>query len=325
MKNVVLIGGGTGLAAMVKGFKNIEDVNLTAIITVADDGGSTGRIRDAYNVPAMGDIRHVLCAMAKEEEDSIFTELMNYRFVGDQDVGGHQLGNLIFLALTNITGSFMGAIAAIRKLLNVEGTIYPATLDNAVLYALMGDGTLVRGEKNIPSKQNHISKVFYQDQIHAYPEAIEAIQQADLIVYGIGSLYTSILPAVIVKDISEAIAQSLAPKVYFCNAMTQPGETEGYSLEDHVRAIEAHTYKNPVSLVVYNDAQIDQDVLDRYAKLGSTPVQMQEEDHMYQVVSKELTVVDETGRIRHDSDKLAQCLVEILESIEKESYNVIFK
>ena len=325
MKNVVLIGGGTGLAAMVKGFKNIEDVNLTAIITVADDGGSTGRIRDAYNVPAMGDIRHVLCAMAKEEEDSIFTELMNYRFVGDQDVGGHQLGNLIFLALTNITGSFMGAIAAIRKLLNVEGTIYPATLDNAVLYALMGDGTLVRGEKNIPSKQNHISKVFYQDQIHAYPEAIEAIQQADLIVYGIGSLYTSILPAVIVKDISEAIAQSLAPKVYFCNAMTQPGETEGYSLEDHVRAIEAHTYKNPVSLVVYNDAKIDQDVLDRYAKLGSTPVQMQEEDHMYQVVSKELTVVDETGRIRHDSDKLAQCLVEILESIEKESYNVIFK
>lgn len=325
MKNVVLIGGGTGLAAMVKGFKNIEDVNLTAIITVADDGGSTGRIRDVYNVPAMGDIRHVLCAMANEEEDSIFTELMNYRFVGDQDVGGHQLGNLIFLALTNITGSFMGAIAAIRKLLHVEGTIYPATLDNAVLYALMGDGTLVRGEKNIPSKQNHISKVFYQDQIHAYPEAIEAIEQADLIVYGIGSLYTSILPAVIVKDISEAIAQSLAPKVYFCNAMTQPGETEGYSLEDHVRAIEAHTYKNPVSLVVYNDAKIDQDVLDRYAKLGSTPVQMQEEDHMYQVVSKELTVVDETGRIRHDSDKLAQCLVEILESIEKESYNVIFK
>lgn len=325
MKNVVLIGGGTGLSAMVKGFKNIEDVNLTAIITVADDGGSTGRIRDVYNVPAMGDIRHVLCAMAKEEEDSIFTELMNYRFVGDQDVGGHQLGNLIFLALINITGSFMGAIASIRKLLNVEGTIYPATLDNAVLYALMGDGTLVRGEKNIPSKQNHISKVFYQDQIHAYPEAIEAIQQADLIAYGIGSLYTSILPAVIVKDISEAIAQSLAPKVYFCNAMTQPGETEGYSLEDHVRAIEAHTYKNPVSLVVYNDAKIEQDVLDRYAKLGSTPVQMQEEDHMYQVVSKELTVVDETGRIRHDSDKLAQCLVEILESIEKESYNVIFK
>lgn len=325
MKNVVLIGGGTGLSAMVKGFKNIEDVNLTAIITVADDGGSTGRIRDAYNVPAMGDIRHVLCAMAKEEEDSIFTELMNYRFVGDQDVGGHQLGNLIFLALINITGSFMGAIASIRKLLNVEGTIYPATLDNAVLYALMGDGTLVRGEKNIPSKQNHISKVFYQDQIHAYPEAIEAIQQADLIAYGIGSLYTSILPAVIVKDISEAIAQSLAPKVYFCNAMTQPGETEGYSLEDHVRAIEAHTYKNPVSLVVYNDAKIEQDVSDRYAKLGSTPVQMQEEDHMYQVISKELTVVDETGRIRHDSDKLAQCLVEILESIEKESYNVIFK
>lgn len=325
MKNVVVIGGGTGLSAMVKGFKHIQDIHLTAIISVSDDGGSTGRIRDVYNVPAMGDIRHVLCAMAKEEDDSLFASIMNYRFLGDQDVGGHQLGNLIFLALIDITGSFMGAIEAIRKLLNVEGTILPATLDNAILYALMGDGTLVRGEKNIPNMNNHISKVFYQDQIKAYPAAIEAIEQADLIVYGIGSLYTSILPDVIVKDISQAIAQSMAPKVYFCNAMTQPGETEGYSLEDHVRAIEAHTYKNPVSLVVYNDVEIDQDVLDRYAKQGSVPVKMEEEDHVYHVISKALTTVDETGRIRHDSDKLADCLVEILEGIEKGRYNVIFE
>lgn len=326
MKNVVVIGGGTGLSAMMRGFKHLEGVNLTAIITVADDGGSTGRIRDLYNIPAMGDIRHVLCAMAEEDdEDSLFSQLMNYRFIGSEDIGGHQLGNLIFLALVDLTGSFMGAVTAIRKVLKVQGTILPSTLDNAILYALMADGTLVRGEKNIPNIDNSISKVFYEDDIHAYPDAIEAINNADLIIYGIGSLYTSILPNVIVKDVRKAIAQSVAPKVYFCNAMTQPGETDGFSLEDHVRAIEYHTYKNPVSLVVYNNAEIEQSVLDRYARQGSVPVSIQEDDHVYDVISRPLTIVDDTGHIRHDSTAIANCLREILNHMEKETSNVIFK
>lgn len=147
MKNIVVIGGGTGLSSMLMGMKSIQNANITAIVTVADDGGSTGRIRDIYNVPAVGDIRHVLCAMAQDDENHLFSDLMNYRFEGDKDIGGHNLGNLIFLALMNLTGSFIGAIQAISKVLKVKGTIVPSTLDIVTLYAMMKDGTLVRGEK----------------------------------------------------------------------------------------------------------------------------------------------------------------------------------
>lgn len=325
MKNVVVIGGGTGLSAMMSGFKHLDNVNLTAIITVADDGGSTGRIRDAYNIPAMGDIRHVLCAMAEDDEDPLFSSLMNFRFPGSEDIGGHQLGNLIFLALMEITGSYMGAVQAISKVLKVKGNILPSTLDNAILYALMNDGTLVRGEKNIPDADNSIAKVFYEDDIKAYGPAIEAIKKADLIIYGIGSLYTSILPNVIVKGVREAIADTACSKVYFCNAMTQPGETDGYSLEDHVRAIEAHTYKNPVEIAVINKQPIDEQVLARYAKRGSVPVEMREKDHVYKVIEKDLTITDESGRIRHDSKAIADCLEEILADLQKDDSNVVFK
>ncbi|MEY8308440.1 gluconeogenesis factor YvcK family protein [Erysipelotrichaceae bacterium 51-3] len=325
MKNVVVIGGGTGLSAMMNGFKHLENVNLTAIITVADDGGSTGRIRDMYNVPAMGDIRHVLCAMAEDDEDPLFSQLMNYRFSGSEDIGGHQLGNLIFLAMMDLTGSYMGAVEAISKVLKVKGNILPSTLDNAILYALMNDGTLVRGEKNIPNANNSIAKVFYEDDIRAYPKAIEAIRQADLIIYGIGSLYTSILPNVIVKGVREAIADTTCPKVYFCNAMTQPGETDGFSLEDHVRAIETHTYKNPIEIAIINRNPIDEKTLERYARQGSVPVVQKEVDHAYKVFHRDLTIVDETGRIRHDSKAIADCLVEILAMMEKEEVHVVFK
>lgn len=325
MKNVVVIGGGTGLSAMMNGLKHLDDVSLTAIITVADDGGSTGRIREAYNMPAMGDIRHVLCAMASDDNETIFPQLMNYRFSGSEDIGGHQLGNLIFLALTDLTGSFMGAVNAISKVLKVNGSILPSTLDNAILYALMKDGTLVRGEKNIPNTNNSIARVFYEDDIKAYDKALEAIRNADLIVYGIGSLYTSILPNVIVKGVRETIAQTSCPKVYFCNAMTQPGETDGFSLEDHVRAIEYHTYKNPIEFAVINSAPIDEKVLERYARQGSAPVLSTEEDHPYRLLKRDLTIIDENGKIRHDSDAIAAAIEDILAELEKDQANVVFK
>ena len=325
MKNVVVIGGGTGLSAMMSGLKHLENVNLTAVITVADDGGSTGRIRDTYNLPAMGDIRHVMCAMAADDNESIFQDLMNYRFPGSKDIGGHQLGNLIFVALTDLTGSFMGAVEAISKVLQVKGEIVPSTLDNAILYAMTQDGTLVRGENNIPNSNNSVSRVFYQNQIHPYPKAIAAIEEADLIIYGIGSLYTSILPNVIINEIQRAIADSTVPKVYFCNAMTQPGETDGYSVEDHVRAIEKHTYKNPVDMVVINNAPVDPSVLERYARQGSLPVKVKENDHVYKILERDLITVDETGRLRHDPEAISKVVEELLETLEKEETNVVFK
>lgn len=315
MKNVVLIGGGTGLSAMMQGLKELPDINLTAVISVADDGGSTGRIRENYNIPAMGDIRHVLCAMADDPDDSIFPALMNYRFSGEGDVGGHQLGNLIFLALAEITGSFMGAVQAIGKVLKVHGEILPVSLDNAVLYALMADGTLVRGEKNIPSLNNSIEKVFYQQKVSPYPKAIDAIKNADLIIYGIGSLYTSIIPNLIVDGISQAIYDNLCPKVYFCNAMSQPGETDGFSMEDHVSALEKHLYKNAVDYCIVNSRPVPPKTLARYEKSTGYPVNALSETHSYQVWKRPLITLDENGKVRHDPKAVADVVEELIRTL----------
>ena len=189
---------------MLRGLKRIENINLTAIVTVADDGGSTGRIRRQFHIPAMGDVRNVMCAMA--EEETIFTSLMNFRFDGEEkDIGGHNLGNLILTALTQTTGSFMEAISTFSKFLNVRGNIVPCSSEVVTLYAMMEDGTIVRGESNIPSFNNRIDKVFYQEKVTPTAEALQAIHEADVIVYGIGSLYTSILSNVIVDGIAERL------------------------------------------------------------------------------------------------------------------------
>ena len=292
MKKIVVIGGGTGLSSMLMGMKKIQDVALTAIVTVADDGGSTGRIRDTYNIPAVGDIRHVLYAMAQDENENLFRELLNYRFQGNEDVGGHNLGNLIFLALIDITGSFIGAIQALSQVLNIKGRIVPSTLDNVTLYAMMKDGTKVRGEKNIPIVCNSIDRVFYQDKVVAYPQAIKAIEEADLIIYGIGSLYTSILPNLIIEPICKSIQNNPCPKIYFCNAMSQPGETDGYSVEDHIRAIEKHSFMNSVDVAIVNESYIPKTILERYAKENSSPVRLKEAIHSYAIIKRNLIKFD---------------------------------
>lgn len=315
MKNIVVIGGGTGLSNMLMGMKKLKDVNLTAIVTVADDGGSTGRIRDIYNVPAVGDIRHVLCAMADDQDETLFRDLMNYRFEGSKDIGGHNLGNLIFLALMNTTGSFMGAIQAISRILKIKGTILPSTLDIVTLYAMMKDGTLVRGEKNIPTLSNSIDHVFYQKSVTPQRQAIEAIENADLIIYGIGSLYTSIMPNLIIPGISQAIKNNSCKRIYFCNAMSQPGETDDFSVEDHIRAIERHSFKNPVDIAIVNDSYIPQSVLNAYAKQHSKPVKVQEEEHVYSIIKEKLLMFDEKGRIRHDPDAVKKAVESILKQI----------
>lgn len=315
MKNIVVIGGGTGLSSMLLGMKKIPEINITAIVTVADDGGSTGRIRDAYNIPAMGDIRHVLCAMAQDEDEHLFSDLMNFRFEGCKDIGGHNLGNLIFLALVSITGSFMGAIRAISHVLKVQGNILPSTLDVVTLYAMMKDGTLVRGEKNIPKLSNTIETVFYKEKASAYYPAIDAIHQADLIIYGIGSLYTSIMPNLIIDEISHAIQANACKKIYFCNAMSQPGETDGYSMEDHIRAIEKHSFLHPVDEVIVNKTKIEDAVLREYEKMGSYPIQIKEANHDYKVKEENLISLDEKGRIRHDPVAVRDVIQQIIDTL----------
>ncbi|MGN1276129.1 MAG: uridine diphosphate-N-acetylglucosamine-binding protein YvcK [Floccifex sp.] len=315
MKKVVVIGGGTGLSSMLMGMKKIKDVQITAIVTVADDGGSTGRIRETYNIPAMGDIRHVLCSMAMDEDENLFRDLLSYRFQGNEDVGGHNLGNLIFLALIDITGSFIGAIQAMSRVLNVKGKIIPSTLDNVTLYAMMKDGTLVRGEKNIPVVCNSIDHVFYQQNVQPYPQALTAIEEADLIVYGIGSLYTSILPNLIIEPIKKTIHKNPCTKIYFCNAMSQPGETDGYSVEDHIRAIEKHSYPGSVDVAIVNESYIPQSILNRYAKENSHPIEIKEKEHTYRVIKRNLIKFDAQSRIRHDSMAVKTIMEEIIHAL----------
>lgn len=318
MKNIVVIGGGTGLSSMLMGMKKLENVNITAIVTVADSGGSTGRLRQTYHVPAIGDIRHVLAAMSSDEDEHLFADLMNYRFTGDDDIGGHNLGNLIFLALMDTTGSFMGAIDAISHVLKVKGNILPSTLDTVTLFAMMEDGTLVRGEDSIPKAQNSINHVFYQQTVRPHEQAIRAIEQADLIIYGIGSLYTSIMPNLIIPQISEAIHNNPCAKIYFCNAMSQRGETDDYSMEDHIRAIERHSYPDSVDLVVVNHSYIPQSILDAYAKEGSYPIRIREKKHDYGIMQRLLIQFDSKSRIRYNPDAVKQAVAEILQRIDNE-------
>lgn len=214
-KKIVVIGGGHGQSTILRGLKTIHDIDLTAIVTVADDGGSTGRLRRQFHIPAMGDIRNVLLALA--ESETLLNDLMEYRFEEteeDSEIGGHNLGNLILTAMTQRCGSFMESIATLSKVLRVKGDIVPSTSQVITLYAEMEDGTIVRGESNIPNINNHISKVFYEETVHATKESIEAILNADLIIFGIGSVYTSILPNTIIPEIKDALNQTKALKCY---------------------------------------------------------------------------------------------------------------
>lgn len=309
MKKVVVIGGGTGSSVILRGFKLLENIKLTAVVTVADDGGSTGRLRKQYQIPAMGDIRNVMVAMA--ESESLLGPLMDYRFEGTGDIGGHNLGNLMLTALTQTTGNFMEAIQKLSKVLKVKGTIIPSTTQIVTLIARMEDGTIVRGESNIPKFQNRIDTVFYQEQVTASKEAIKAIQEADYIVYGIGSLYTSIISNLIIPEIRDAILGSKAKKIYFCNAMSQPGETDGYALEDHVNAILKHSNEKAIDIVVASNDVLSQETLKCYEEKGSIPVTIKEDTHAYQLEQKELLKFDD-GFIRHDSLKLKEAFEDLM-------------
>lgn len=311
MKNIVVIGGGHGQATILKGLKLLDDIHISAIVTVADDGGSTGRLRRRFHIPAMGDVRNVMIALAKSEP--LITELMDYRFddLDGEDIGGHNLGNLILTALTQQKNSFMEAISDISKVLNVAGDIIPSTTQVVTLIAEMEDGTIVAGESNIPNYANKIKRVYYQENVKATDSAVRAIFEADMIVFGIGSLYTSILPNIIISGIKEAICNSTASKVYICNAMTQHGETDNYTLEDHVRAIEDHLGKT-IDLVIYADDKIPEEALESYVKESAYPVKISAGNHHYKVIEYQLLNF-EGNLIRHDPQRIERLFADLLE------------
>ncbi|AMC92547.1 hypothetical protein AOC36_00620 [Erysipelothrix larvae] len=302
MIKVVILGGGTGQSVILRGIKQVEGIELATIVTVADDGGSTGRLRDEFSMPAMGDIRNVMVSLS--DEQSLMSSIMDYRFnvVDSESLGGHSLGNLILTALTQTTGSFMEAIGSVSKIMKVKGRIIPSSLQLLTLLARMEDGTIVRGESNIPLFKNAITEVFYDEPVRATEESIDAIVNADVILFGIGSLFTSILPNVAIPDIRRALEFTKAKKVYYCNAMTQPGETDGYNGEDHVDAILRHC-NIKFDFVVENITKTDENLAKRYLETGSKGVHFEKTEHEYRLVKHDLlkTGVDQ---IRHDSVKV---------------------
>ena len=308
MKNVVAIGGGHGLSTILRSIKDIDDINISAIVTVADDGGSTGRLRKRYTIPAMGDIRNVMLALS--DSNPLMHNLMNYRFEGEDnmDIAGHSLGNLILTALTNMTGSFDEAIKETSKVLDVKGKIIPSTLESVSLFARMDDDTIVRGEASIPSMNHQIYKVFYDHDVEATEEAINAIINADLIIYGIGSLYTSILPNTIISGIKDALQKSKAKKVYFANAMTQSNETYDYNLKDHVDALERHNV--PVDIVVTHNNELPKEIVEKYRTQNSIEV-INNHNITQKVIEADLLDFS-NNLVRHDSKKIRKVIEELI-------------
>ncbi|MFE8701561.1 uridine diphosphate-N-acetylglucosamine-binding protein YvcK [Cytobacillus sp. FJAT-54145] len=309
---IVIIGGGTGLPVLLRGLKQYP-VDITAIVTVADDGGSSGRLRDEMDIPPPGDIRNVLAALSDVEP--LIEEMFQHRFATSHELSGHSLGNLILAAMTSITGNFVHAIQEMSKVLNVRGKVLPAANRSVVLHAEMEDGTIVSGESKIPYSGKRIKKVFLTpNNIHPLPETIHAIRQADLIILGPGSLYTSILPNLLVPKLGDEVCRSRAKKVYICNLMTQAGETLNFTASDHVKAIYDHMKCAFINTILVNSENIPDDVLAKYDEELAMPVHF-DLTRLYElgleVVDGEIMCLD-NGAIRHDTKEVAKILYSLL-------------
>lgn len=308
----VAVGGGTGIPTFLRGFKQYT-ANITAVVTVADDGGSSGRLRNEFGILPPGDIRNCLVALADTEP--LMERLFQHRFENGEGLAGHSFGNLFILAMTEATGNFFDAVQASSQVLAVRGRVLPSTLDQVYLTAKMADGREVTGESIIGKAGAPIQHLFLErgepgaegGEIRPLPEAIEAIEQAELIVLGPGSLYTSVIPNLLVPGIADAIRRSKALKVYVCNIMTESGETDDYTVSKHIKAIIDHAGYGVINACVANTQPIPPDVLQKYAEENSRPVEIDvAEVQRLGVDLVQVDVLDTRHKyVRHDSDKLA--------------------
>lgn len=309
---LVLIGGGTGLSVLARGLKDYP-IDITTIVTVADDGGSTGKIRNEMDIPAPGDIRNVISALS--ETESTLEQLFQYRFKKNQ-VEGHSLGNLLIAALTNITDDFGHAVKELSKILNIRGRVIPSTNTSVRLNAVMEDGEIVYGESKIPKKNKKIERVFLEpEDVKPMEEAVEAIEEADLIVMGPGSLYTSVISNLCVKGIADALLKVDAPKLYVSNVMTQPGETNNYSAVDHVNAIHDHMGAKCINYVICSTQNFHGNVLERYREENAEPVKCNTTDMEAQNIKvfthPDLVEVSSEDYVRHNTEVLSKMIYEI--------------
>lgn len=302
-KKIVVLGGGTGLSTLLRGLKQFP-LDITAIVSVSDDGRSTGRLREEFKTPAVGDIRQVIVALS--ETEPLVKSLLNYRFKTTSDLNGHTVGNLLLTAITNITGNLSNGIEALSKVFNLKGKVLPLTEDNVTLVAKMEDGTIIEGEHLITEANKKIKRVYYKEKPIVTPEAIEAIKEADLIILSMGSLYTSIIPNLLCDSLVNALENSKSKIMYICNMMTQSGETDDFNVSHHVNVLNSYLGKRKVDIVVANNGIIKKDLVERYAVLEQKdPVILDKEKLSDIEIIEDNFVKIEDNVIRHNNIKLA--------------------
>ncbi|CDE61050.1 glr4164 protein [Fusobacterium sp. CAG:439] len=306
---IVAVGGGTGLSMLLRGIKNITN-NVTAVVTVGDDGGSSGRLREEMGVLPPGDIRNCIAALADDED--LVTKLFQYRFKTGEGLEGHSFGNLFLTALCSITGDMVRAVKESSNVLSIRGRVLPSTLDDMKLVAEMEDGRIIHGESNIPEAHGKIKRLYTDPQnCRALADVISAIRDAELIILGPGSLYTSVIPNLLIQEISHEIAKSNAKKIYVCNIMTQPGETDGYSVCDHINAITKHAgSKKVIDAVLVNDF-MPSNLAKKYQIAGSYPVKPDFDNLKklgVKLVSRKLIEDSREGLVRHSSNRVARAI-----------------
>ncbi len=317
---IVAVGGGTGLSMLLSGVKNITN-NLTAVVTVGDDGGSSGRLRESMGILPPGDIRHCITALADDED--LVNKLFKYRFKTGEGLEGHSFGNLFITALCAITGDMVSAVKASSNVLSIRGRVLPATLDDMKLVAEMEDGRIIHGESTIPEAHGKIKRLYTEPtNCKALDDVIQAIRSAELIILGPGSLYTSVIPNLLVKQISEEIIKSKAKKIYVCNIMTQPGETDNYTVSDHLKALIQHAGSNKVVDAVLVNDYLPENLADKYQKAGSYPVKLDAAEVKklgIKIVAKKLIENSKEGLVRHSSNRVARAVYYWFRKTQKKS------
>ena len=304
MKKVVVLGGGTGLSVLLSGLK-LFPIDITAVVSVADDGSSTGRLREEFNIPAVGDLRKVLVALS--EVEPLVEDLLEYRFKTNSDLSGHATGNLLLTALFNITGNLTESLTALSKILNIKGKVLPFTEDNAILVAHTKEGEIIEGESHITKAFKQIDYIEYKNKVHATPQVIKALKNADLIILGIGSLYTSVIPNLLDKEISKVLKKTKAKKMYVSNIMTEHGETDNYSVSDCIKQINKYADEPFIDVVLANNGTIKKEILDLYKEEKSKPISLDEKELKkmnIKVISDNLVKIV-NNQVRHDNIRTA--------------------
>ncbi len=323
---IVAIGGGTGLSTMLKGIKKITN-NITAVVTVGDDGGSSGKLREELGVLPPGDIRSCIAALADDED--LVAKLFQYRFKDCEGLSGHSFGNLFLTAMCAITGNMVKAVQESSKVLSIRGRVLPSTLDDMRLVAEMQDGSIIKGESNIPESGKKIKRLFTEPaNCKPLNEVIWAIHDADLIILGPGSLYTSVIPNLLINAISKAVNDSKAKKIYVCNIMTQPGETDGFTVSDHLKTLINHAGYNKIIDAVLVNTDLPAELIAPYKNAGSHPVVVDKDEIAkmgIEIVQKNL-IEDkrfEDGHssfVRHSPGRLARTIYYWFRKSEKEKH-----